>query len=117
MLLGAWMPIRTLSPITESTEISISSPIMMLWFDFLVRTSTRFPLWPPQWGHYRGVRETNASAGPGHAGLCATLVASHGTQVASAAPKPDPDLDSPGPHRRLGRPSARGHGAADRELQ
>jgi hypothetical protein len=28
-----------LSPITESTETSMSSPIMMLWFDFLVRTS------------------------------------------------------------------------------
>jgi hypothetical protein len=30
-----------LSPMTESTETSISSPIMMLWFDFRVNTSTQ----------------------------------------------------------------------------
>jgi hypothetical protein len=39
MLRGAWIPIRTFSPIIESTETSMSSPIMMLWFDFLVSTS------------------------------------------------------------------------------
>src|SRR5271167_1886952 len=33
------MPIRTFSPITDNTEISMSSPIMMLWFDLRVRTS------------------------------------------------------------------------------
>ena len=36
---GAWMPIRTFSPMIERTDTSMSSPIMMLWFDFLVRTS------------------------------------------------------------------------------
>ena len=35
---------------TESTEISISSPIMMLWFDFRVRTSTQH-LRLPHRGH------------------------------------------------------------------
>src|ERR1700728_361628 len=33
------MPIRTFSPTTESTETSISSPIMMLWLGLRVRTS------------------------------------------------------------------------------
>ena len=33
------MPIRTFSPTTESTEISMSSPIMMLWLDLRVKTS------------------------------------------------------------------------------
>src|ERR1035441_1913514 len=33
------MPIRTFSPVTESTDTSISSPIMMLWLDLRVRTS------------------------------------------------------------------------------
>ena len=33
------MPIRTFSPITESTDTSTSSPIMMLWLDLRVRTS------------------------------------------------------------------------------
>src|SRR5271157_2719577 len=33
------MPMRTFSPITDSTETSISSPIMMLWLDLRVRTS------------------------------------------------------------------------------
>src|SRR4051794_8101964 len=39
---GAWIPIRTFSPMIASTETSMSSPIMMLWLDFLVRTSMRF---------------------------------------------------------------------------
>src|SRR5215207_4585311 len=34
------MPIRTFSPMIASTEISMSSPIMMLWLDLRVRTST-----------------------------------------------------------------------------
>ena len=34
---------RTFSPITAKTVTSISSPIMMLWFDFLVRTSIATP--------------------------------------------------------------------------
>src|SRR4029450_298001 len=38
---GAWMPIRTFSPMTDSTETSMSSPIMMLWFDLRVRTNIR----------------------------------------------------------------------------
>src|SRR4051812_42146003 len=39
MFRGAWMPMRTFSPMMARTEISISSPIMMLWLDFRVRTS------------------------------------------------------------------------------
>ena len=42
MVRGAWMPIRTFSPMIERTDTSMSSPIMMLWFDFLVRTSNEF---------------------------------------------------------------------------
>jgi hypothetical protein len=34
------MPILTFSPMTASTDISMSSPIMMLWLLFRVRTST-----------------------------------------------------------------------------
>src|SRR4051794_11838383 len=49
------MPIRTFSPMIARTETSISSPIMMLWLDFRVRTSmnasalslTRPPAPPP----------------------------------------------------------------------
>ena len=33
------IPIRTFSPMIASTDTSMSSPIMMLWLDFLVRTS------------------------------------------------------------------------------
>src|SRR5712692_7177886 len=36
---GAEIPIRTFSPITDRTDTSMSSPIMMLWLDFRVRTS------------------------------------------------------------------------------
>src|SRR5919198_3647416 len=40
------MPTRTFSPMIASTETSISSPIMMLWFDLRVRTSNRgLPAW------------------------------------------------------------------------
>src|SRR6188472_1578624 len=39
MLRGAWIPIRTFSPMIDSTDTSMSSPIMMLWFDLRVRTS------------------------------------------------------------------------------
>src|SRR5947208_19120 len=59
---GASIPIRTFSPMIASTETSISSPIMMLWLDFRVRTSIvasvlyskeppRIPLGPPQAGN------------------------------------------------------------------
>src|SRR3982751_4102790 len=37
------MPIRTFSPMIDRTEISISSPIMMLWLDLRVRTSIERP--------------------------------------------------------------------------
>ena len=47
MVRGAWMPIRTFSPMIERTETSMSSPIMMLWFDFLVRTSNYLALHAP----------------------------------------------------------------------
>ncbi len=33
------MPIRTFSPMIDRTLTSMSSPIMMLWLDFRVRTS------------------------------------------------------------------------------
>ena len=36
---GAWMPIRTFSPMIASTETSMSSPIMMLWLDLRVSTN------------------------------------------------------------------------------
>src|SRR3954469_4366468 len=36
---GAWIPIRTFSPMIESTETSMSSPIMIDWFDLRVSTS------------------------------------------------------------------------------
>src|SRR4051794_7151152 len=36
---GAWMLIRTFSPMIESTETSMSSPIMIDWLDFRVSTS------------------------------------------------------------------------------
>ena len=35
---------RTFSPMIAETETSISSPIMMLWLDFLVRTSICAPV-------------------------------------------------------------------------
>ena len=36
---GAWIPIRTFSPMIASTDTSMSSPIMMLWLDLRVSTS------------------------------------------------------------------------------
>src|ERR1700730_5261226 len=49
------MPMRTFSPMTDRTDTSTSSPIMMLWLDLRVKTSIRFtflfgrhsPAWPP----------------------------------------------------------------------
>ena len=38
------MPMRTFSPITDSTETSTSSPIMMLWLGLRVKTSIRSTL-------------------------------------------------------------------------
>src|SRR5665213_829921 len=76
MLLGAWIPIRTLSPITDSTEISISSPIMMLWFDFRVRTSMALHLSLPQRvAHYLRLGFAIARGATGQARLCASLLA------------------------------------------
>src|SRR5919205_3271479 len=43
MSLGAWIPMRTFSPVTDRTETSMSSPIMMLWLDLRVRTSMTMP--------------------------------------------------------------------------
>src|SRR6187200_1095231 len=37
---GAWIPIRTFSPMIERTLTSMSSPIMMDWLDLRVSTST-----------------------------------------------------------------------------
>ena len=42
---GAWMPMRTFSPMIDSTETSMSSPIMIDWLD--LRVSTSMP--PPPW--------------------------------------------------------------------
>ena len=36
---GAWMPIRTFSPMIDRTETSMSSPIMIDWLDLRVSTS------------------------------------------------------------------------------
>jgi hypothetical protein len=36
---GAWIPMRTFSPMIDKTETSMSSPIMIDWLDFLVSTS------------------------------------------------------------------------------
>src|SRR6202035_4722620 len=36
------MPMRTFSPMTDRTDTSTSSPIMMLWLDLRVKTSIRF---------------------------------------------------------------------------
>ena len=36
---GAWMPMRTFSPMIDRTDTSMSSPIMIDWLDFLVSTS------------------------------------------------------------------------------
>src|ERR1035437_9754554 len=36
---GAWIPMRTFSPMIASTETSMSSLIMMLWLDLRVRTN------------------------------------------------------------------------------
>ena len=44
---GAWMPMRTFSPMIDSTDTSMSSPIMMLWLDLRVRTSMLATSLPP----------------------------------------------------------------------
>ena len=44
-------------------------------------------------------------------------VRAHGTTLTAPAPQPDPRLGTTGPHRRLDRPSARGDGPADRDVQ
>ena len=67
---GASIPMRTLSPATERTEISISSPIMMLWLVFLVSTSIAAT---GDWNLARGtrLRGTSHSASPAPAPACA----------------------------------------------
>src|SRR5687768_12262034 len=40
---GAWMPMRTFSPMIESTDTSTSSPIMIDWLDLRVSTSIAPP--------------------------------------------------------------------------
>src|SRR5215213_4255213 len=53
---GASIPMRTFSPMIASTEISMSSPIMMLWLDLRVRTST------PDFSPAEGIASTNKAA-------------------------------------------------------
>src|ERR1700733_9168015 len=47
------MPIRTFSPMIASTDTSMLSPIMMLWFDLRVKTSIQ----PPCFRQLRSGRE------------------------------------------------------------
>ena len=98
------MPIRTLSPITERTEISISSPIMMLWFDFLVRTSMAFPLWPEQWRIIARVRASKCKRGARAVrGLCASALAAawHASRFARTSTR-----SAPGPARAAPTPGS-----------
>src|SRR5919201_2098887 len=52
---GAWMPIRTFSPMIDKTDTSMSSPIMIDWLDLRVSTSIA----PPPW-RLRGSGEVSA---------------------------------------------------------
>ena len=106
------MPRRILSRETASTETSMSSPIMMLWLVFRVRTNIAAS----------GLAAHNAAAPPTTVALTRPLASPgpardihrHGPQAASLTAKPDSCLGPPGPHGRLDRAPARhpGLGAA-----
>src|SRR5919204_6410526 len=99
---GAWMPMRTFSPMIDSTETSMSSPIMMLWFDFRVRTS----MWGPPChrgggGHLNNGPVERQATGVQESHLHRLPRQGHGTTLTATAPQSDPRLGPPGPHRRL----------------
>src|SRR3982074_1661250 len=127
---GADIPIRTFSPITDRTDTSMSSPIMMLWLDFLVRTSILRAslLLPSRTGNpLKQVRPRDAMKTSGsveltagsavvgaiHPAACTRLRRADGTTFAAPAAQPDPDVGPPRTDRRLDRPPTRGHGPAD----
>src|SRR6202044_3862063 len=58
-----------------STEISISSPIMMLWFDFRVRTSMGLPLSQAECGALCAPPARNCKRRGDCAALCASVSA------------------------------------------
>ena len=123
---GASIPMPHLVAGDGRTEISISSPIMMLWLVFRVRTSiarspevggrgvpgpwrvnpgSRSHSGPPPTPVAREVRSNRALAGqslgtPGSA-------TRHGRKAPPLTAEPDPRLGARGSHRRLDRPSAR----------
>src|SRR5436309_7160114 len=117
------MPMRTFSPMIDNTDTSMSSPIMMLWFDFRVRTSTGNLPAPggeptvtaarrdPQ---PRFARSVLLGGKPAHS---YRLRHRHGTTFPAPAAQQDPRLGPPGPHRRVDRPPARGDRPADPGLQ
>src|SRR5215213_9140853 len=118
---GAWMPMRTFSPMIERTLTSMSSPIMMLWLDFRVRTSMeRGGVDLPACGALCHVPFTKANRAKqparretgGHVASRAD-----GTTLAEAPPEPDPHLGAPGARRCMDLTSHRGHRPADRRLQ
>ena len=77
-----------------------------------------FPLLPPQVAHYLRVRARKLQARlRGGRDFALVSRASHGSQIAPAASQPNPHLDAPGTHRRLGCPPAGGDRPADRQLQ
>ena len=113
----------------------MSSPIMMLWFDLRVRTNIaliaslllhggrmsdrtarRWRPIPRRQGYLhprRGVPVSRRIAAAAHSLVCPA----DGTEIASPPAQPDPHVGPPRPHRRLDRPPARGHDAADRVVQ
>src|SRR5436853_6001670 len=94
------------------TETSISSPIMMLWLDFRVRTSIgasalslkKSPLHPRV--SFQARNPFRAQSNPIHTPI-GSLAALHGEKVAEAAAQSDSDMGAAGPHGCLDRPSAR----------
>ena len=114
---GAWIPIRTFSPmIDEHRHLDVVADHDAL-VGLPVRTSMRF---------LRASRRTIDPSDRFHAPATgasdrshrsARLPASHGTTLPAPAAQPDPHVGPTGPHRRLDRPPARGDRAADRGLQ
>src|SRR4051812_45478906 len=104
---------RTFSPMIARTDTSMSSPIMMLWLDFLVRTSMPAsmhslsgpPAPCPALPSYKNPFPAIVRAKQGR---LVVLPPFHGPTVPQAPTQPDPHLGSPGPDRCLDRPSARG---------
>src|SRR5207253_7056552 len=109
---GADIPIRTFSPITDRTDTSMSSPIMMLWLDFRVRTSILHAslLLPPRNGNpLKQLRPMDAIQrstsvqvrAPSplvrvHPAVCTRLRPADGTPLAATQSQPDPDVGPAG---------------------